>query len=103
MISEGRMSGLFAVVEDRVVGWCKAARKSDMTAFADDPTPGFGNNQVVFMSCFMVAPIARGQGVARALLHGAEDWGRAQGLALIEGNPRPKADTPGGNHFGPLE
>ena len=103
MISEGRMSGLFAVVEDRVVGWCNAARKSDMTAFADDPTPGFDNDQVVFMSCFMVAPSARGQGVARALLRGAEGWGRSLGMSLIEGNPRPKANTPGANHFGPLE
>ena len=86
MISEGRMSGLFAVVEDRVVGWCNAARKSDMTAFADDPTPGFDNDQVVFMSCFMVAPSARGQGAARQMCMYSLEAARALGYRAMQFN-----------------
>ncbi len=103
LIAEGKMGGLFARVDGKVVGWCNATRKSAMTAYAADPTPGFDNDQVVFMSCFMVAPAARGYGIARALLRGAENWGRGQGMPVIEGNPRPKADSPGASHFGPIE
>ena len=52
--------------------------------------------------CFLVAPRYRGEGIARLLLQAACDGLRGQGMTIAEANPRPQAETPADNHFGPL-
>jgi GNAT superfamily N-acetyltransferase len=52
--------------------------------------------------CFLVAPNARGQGIAKALLDAASDGLRAQGLKRLEANPRTGEVSPAQNHYGPL-
>lgn len=44
----------------------------------------------------------RGKGIARALLDAACTGLREQGMTIAEANPRPNAQTPADNHFGPL-
>ena len=44
----------------------------------------------------------RGQGVATALLHAACDGLRAQGLTIVEANPRTGTNSASANHYGPL-
>ena len=44
----------------------------------------------------------RRKGIARALLDAACTGLREQGMTIAEANPRPNAQTPADNHFGPL-
>jgi GNAT superfamily N-acetyltransferase len=96
----GAMQGYLAYRGDRVVGWCNAAQRPLLHALDDEPVDDAARRGVIL--CFLVAPSARGQGIARALLEAASDGLRDQGLAVIEANPRTGDVGPAQNHFGPL-
>lgn len=99
-IADGQMQGLLAYREGQVVGWCNAAPRALLHALDAEPvaTP----ERVGTILCFLVAPSARGQGVATALLNAACEYLMRQGLQSVEANPRPSAKGTAENHFGPL-
>jgi len=99
-IAEGQMQGLLAYHERQVLGWCNAAPRSLLHAL--DAEPISNPEQVGTILCFLVAPSARGGGVATALLNAACQHLRTQGLLSVEANPRPSAKGTAENHFGPL-
>ena len=99
-IARGRMQGLLAYRHGRVVGWCNAAPRALLHALDDEPTPDC--EQIGTILCFLVAPNGRGQGVATALLAAACEQLKAQGLLVVEANPRIAAKSNAENHFGPL-
>lgn len=100
-IAAGTMRGYLAYREGRVVGWCNAAPRALLHAL-DEETPITPPDETGAILCFLVAPSARGQGIARALLDAACDGLRAQGLRHVEANPRVGTHDPGANHYGPL-
>ena len=96
----GAMQGYLAYADGSPVGWCNAAPRHLLRAFAAEPTPDA--ESVGAIACFLVEPGHRGQGIARRLLEAACDGLRRQGLRIAEANPRTAASSPAENHFGPL-
>jgi len=94
------MQGLLAYRHGQVVGWCNAAPRALLHALDDEPTTDCG--QIGTILCFLVLPSERGLGVATALLAAACEQLKAQGLLVVEANPRTTAKSNAENHFGPL-
>ena len=99
-IAEGRMQGFLAYRSGRVMGWCNAGPRSLFHALDQDPS--VDSERVATILCFLVAPSARGQGVASALLAAACRALAERGFSSVEANPRPSATGSADNHFGPL-
>lgn len=100
LIRANQMSGYLAYRGDRVVGWCNAAPYTRFTIFGNKQEPEAEKMGAV--TCFIIAPVMRGQGVARQLLQAALAGFQTQGLLLVEAYPRRDAATPEANHHGPL-
>jgi GNAT superfamily N-acetyltransferase len=98
--ASGSMQGYLAYSRGRVVGWCSAAPRHSFHALDHEPIRE--SEKIGCVLCFLVAPQARGQGIAKSLLQAACEGLRAQGLVYAEANPRPQAQTSADNHFGPL-
>ncbi len=87
-IRSGKVHGLLAIVDGRVVGWCNAQSRSNflnMRRYAtaiDDPTEPVGS-----IMCFLVAPGHRGKGVGTVLLNVACEMFRRDKLYVAEGYP----------------
>jgi ribosomal protein S18 acetylase RimI-like enzyme len=100
-ICAGRMAGLLAYRDGKVVGWCNAAPRWMMAAYADAPDEPDAD-RLGHITCFVVAPGARRTGVARALLGAACEQLKASGLSIVEAmpvdNPRNDAEA----HHGPI-
>ncbi len=99
-IAGGRTAGFLAYRGGEVVGWCNAGPWSMYPMLRDLPQPETDRLGVVF--CFVVAPQARGQGVARSLLAAACDGLRAQGMTAVQAKPMKTAKSAAENHLGPL-
>jgi ribosomal protein S18 acetylase RimI-like enzyme len=99
-IGTSRMQGYLAYRGGEVVGWCNAAPRSMMDAFADEPDPDA--DRLGQITCFVVAPGHRRTGVARALLEAACAGLKAQGLSVAEAAPKPDVIGDAENHYGPL-
>lgn len=67
---------LVAEDEGKVVGFCEV----DLRSHADGCDPA---RPVAYVEGWYVAPERRGQGVGRALIAAAEEWGRAHGCTEI--------------------
>ncbi|WP_172799827.1 GNAT family N-acetyltransferase [Croceicoccus bisphenolivorans] len=103
LIADGTMRGWLALDDGRPVGWISAARKNSYIAFRDADTPGMSGDDVGMVTCFLVAPSARGQGVARKLLDAALAGFRAEGLSWAEAKPAKNPDSAARNYHGPLK
>ena len=99
-IANAQMQGLLAYCEGQVIGWCNAA--SRLLLHALDAEPVAQPERVGTILCFLVAPSARGRGVATALLNAACEYLKLQGLQSVEANPHPNAKGTAQNHYGPL-
>jgi ribosomal protein S18 acetylase RimI-like enzyme len=100
-VAAGQARGVLAYRGDQVVGWCSAGPWSQYPMLRDVPTPPDADRLgVVF--CFVVAPDARGQGVATALLDAACASLQRQGLAAVMARPLADAQGDAANHLGPL-
>ena len=95
-----QMQGYIAVKGGAPVGWCGAAPRDLVHALDGEPTPNSGTVGAII--CFLVSPVHRGKGVARALLDAACAGLREQGMKIAEAYPRPAALTAADNHHGPL-
>lgn len=88
LIAAGQAHGYLAYVGERIVGWCHAAPFVSLRSFDQfDPALVPDREQVGSIVCFVVAPAARGLGVARALLDAACAGFARQGLAHAEAYP----------------
>ncbi len=96
----GRMQGLLAYHDENVIGWCNAAPRTLLDAFADEPDPDA--ERLGQITCFVIAREHRRRGVARALLSAACDMLREQGLTVAEASPSRQAATDAERHYGPL-
>jgi len=99
-IGAGRMQGYLAYRDGRPVGWCNAAPRSLMEAFAGEPDADAA--AIGQIGCFVVAPSERRSGIAAALLDAACAGLKTQGLAIAAATPRRQAVTDAENHHGPL-
>jgi ribosomal protein S18 acetylase RimI-like enzyme len=99
-IGVGEMQGLLAYQDGKVIGWCNAAPRTLLHALDDEPIEGA--ERVGTILCFLVAPDARGRGVATSLLAAACAALKSKGLAIVEANPRTQTRKDSENHFGPL-
>jgi GNAT superfamily N-acetyltransferase len=107
VIKSGRGNGLVAYRLGRVVGWCHAAPKSEIPILAAGEPKAATQTDVGAIVCFVVAPDARRQGVATALLDAAIEHLRERGMTAVEAYP-PLASPddpqkwPQTNYHGPL-
>lgn len=99
-IRSGRMQGLLAYRDGAPVGWCNAAPREMLDAFADEPDPA--SAQLGQITCFVVAKAHRRSGVASALLHAACQHLKAQGLRIAEATPLKAPSSDAQAHEGPL-
>lgn len=98
-IGSRTMRGYLAYRGGEVVGWCNAAPRPMMDAFADEPDPDA--DVLGQITCFVVAREHRRTGVATALLDAACAGLKAQGLKIVEASPKPEVDGDAENHYGP--
>jgi GNAT superfamily N-acetyltransferase len=102
LCADGELDGLLAYDGAGTVGWCQIGQRDRLTKLVEqlglDPDPG-----VWAVTCFLVAPRVRRQGVAAALLQGAIGAARAAGASRLEGYPRRGAEGPGEQWTGPAE
>jgi GNAT superfamily N-acetyltransferase len=98
-ICSGRMQGYLAYREGQVVGWCNAAPRTMMAAFADEVDSNF--ESIGQIGCFVVAKAHRRSGVASALLRAACAGLAAQDLKIAEATPIASAASDAQHHFGP--
>ncbi|HEX2793943.1 MAG TPA: GNAT family N-acetyltransferase [Croceicoccus sp.] len=103
LIADGTMRGWLAVRGGRAIGWLNAGRKDGYAAFRGDEVPGKPGAETGMITCFLVAPSARGQGMARALLERAIAGFREEGLQWVEAKPARMAKGPARNYHGPLK
>jgi GNAT superfamily N-acetyltransferase len=82
LVRSARANGLVAYRVGRVVGWCHAAPKEELLG-----VPAGGDAGVGAIVCFVVAPDARRQGIATALLEAALEHLRGRGLSAVEAYP----------------
>jgi ribosomal protein S18 acetylase RimI-like enzyme len=97
----GQATGLLAYADANVVGWCNAGARSLMPMF--DTQPKFAVDdaaRVGAITCFVVAPWHRGQGIAKALLDAACVELRRQGFAIAEAYPPTEAGSAARAHLG---
>jgi GNAT superfamily N-acetyltransferase len=99
-VGAGTMTGWLASVDGQVIGWCNAGPRRFVEGLFDEPEPLA--DRIGAISCFVIAPAWRGQGVATKLLGAACDGLRALGLDWAEAYPRTGANSAAENHHGPL-
>lgn len=99
-ISSNQMQGYLAYRDGNPVGWCNAAPRTMLDAFADKPDPDAA--RIGQITCFVIAKPQRRSGVAKSLLHAACEGLKAQGLAIAEASPRTQAANDAQHYHGPL-
>ena len=99
-IGERRMQGLLAYRGCKVVGWCNAAPRTMLDAFAGEADPDF--ERIGQITCFVVAKAHRRSGVASALLDAACEMLASDGLEIAEATPKAQAESDAMAHYGPL-
>jgi GNAT superfamily N-acetyltransferase len=99
-IGADRMRGLLAYRDGKPVGWCNAAPRTMLDAYADEPDPDAA--RIGEITCFVVARAHRRSGVAASLLQAACARLKAEGLAIAEAIPRADASNDAQAHHGPL-
>ena len=99
-IETGAMTGWLAYANGLAIGWCNAGPRHFIEGLFDKPEPLA--DRIGAISCFVIAPSFRGQGVATRLLAAACDGLRERGFDWAEAYPRTGAASAAENHYGPL-
>jgi ribosomal protein S18 acetylase RimI-like enzyme len=80
--------GLVAFDGERAVGWVSLGPRADFERIVRSRViPTIDDEPVWSIVCFAVSSMARGRGVARALLDGAVAYARARGAVGVEAYP----------------
>ncbi len=98
MISDGRMKGYLAYADGKVVGWCNANDKRVYPQFSqvgDD-----GDSRICAVTCYVIDPQHRRQGIARALLRRAVADAAAAGFDYFEAFPVEGGQTAASHYHG---
>jgi ribosomal protein S18 acetylase RimI-like enzyme len=99
-IARGTMDGWLAYAEGQTVGWCNAGARQLIAGLFDTVEPLA--DRIGAISCFVVAPAFRGQGLATALLQAACEGLHARGFEWAEAYPRSAAANAAEQHHGSL-
>lgn len=87
-VKRGTEPGLLAYLDGVPVGWCRIGPRAMFDRLAHSATLRPVDDQPVWsVVCFYVHPAAKRQGVARALLAGAETLAARHGARLVEAYP----------------
>jgi GNAT superfamily N-acetyltransferase len=87
-LAEGHELGILAYDGDTPVGWAALAPRSEYSRLTRSPvTKPVDDTEVWSVTCFVVRKGRRSQGVATALLAGAEQRARELGATVLEGYP----------------
>ncbi len=102
LVEEDRRPGLLAYLDDQAVGWVSIVPRSHLERIEPpDQGPAVADEGPVWaVTCFVVRPGHRRQGVAGALLDAAIDHARDRGVAFVEAYPSETARTPGSAFMG---
>ena len=85
---QGRAAGMIAYDEAGPVGWVSFSPREEYARLvASRVLPPVDDQEVTSVVCFVIAPRARRQGVAAALLDAVIDYAAEHGVALLEGYP----------------
>jgi GNAT superfamily N-acetyltransferase len=95
----GTMFGYLAYADGRPAGWVNASRRSDYGLYRHVDPDGPEPTSVIGVSCFVIAPPFRRQGIASALLDRVIADASARGAAWIEGYPLNKPEESDAGHF----
>jgi GNAT superfamily N-acetyltransferase len=88
LVDRGVVPGLLGYEDGKPVGWVSLGPREDYAKLARSPVMKPVDDKPVWsIICFFVDAKARHRGVADALLAGALDWARANGVTLIEAYP----------------
>jgi len=93
LVDTGKAPGLIAYRDGVPVGWVSLAPREEFARLERSPVMKPVDDKPVWsIICFVVPAEHRGQGVARALLHGAIAYARKHGATIIEAYPVDKID-----------
>ena len=85
---QGRAAGMIAYDETGPVGWVSFSPREEYARLvASRVLQPVDDQEVTSVVCFVIAPRARRQGVAAALLDAVIDYAAEHGIALLEGYP----------------
>lgn len=88
LVDTGPPPGLIGYLDGQPVGWVSLGPREDYGRLAKSPVMKPVDDQPAWsIICFVVPSAFRGQGVARALLHGAIAYARERGAKLVEAYP----------------
>jgi GNAT superfamily N-acetyltransferase len=99
LIDTGHAEGWLALRDGQVVGWLNAAPRARYPGYAKGNAT---DEHVGVASCFVIAPAARRQGVARALLEAAIAGFAQRGFVALEAWPNRIAESAAAHYHGPL-
>jgi GNAT superfamily N-acetyltransferase len=93
LVDGGTIPGLIAYEDGSPVGWISLGPREDYAKLRRSPVMKPVDDKPVWsIVCFFVDKKARGKGVSEALLQGAIDYARSQGVRLLEAYPVDKAE-----------
>ena len=97
-LRDGRTHGYLAYVDAVAAGWVNASARSQYALYCLGPAADPPDQDVVGVSCFVVAPPYRRHGLAAALLDRVIEDAPERGARWVEGYParQPKGDA---GHF----
>jgi GNAT superfamily N-acetyltransferase len=100
LCGSGEYDGLLAYVGDQPVGWCQIGQRDRLSKLVAqlelEPDPS-----VWAVTCFLVVPAHRGEGIATRLLAAAIDEARRVGATRLEGYPQDELREDGDAWTGP--
>ena len=103
LVDRGVVPGLLGYRDGQPVGWVSLGPRDEYARLARSPVMKAVDDKPVWsIVCFVVDPKVRHQGVAAALLKGALEWARENGVNLVEAYPvdKVKRSSDDGMWFG---
>jgi GNAT superfamily N-acetyltransferase len=101
LCDRGEYDGLIAYEQDEPVGWCQVGRRDRLQKLVRQLELEASPHSWA-VTCFLIAPHARGRGVARTLLAAAIETARSERATGLEGYPRREGSDPGELWTGPV-
>jgi GNAT superfamily N-acetyltransferase len=88
IVDTGKVPGILAYHQGRVVAWCSIAPREDYPTLARSPTLKRVDDQPVWsIACFFVSKNFRRAGMTEILIRAAIDFAKSRGAEIIEAYP----------------